>query len=332
MKKAWVGFVILEIILFAGFLWVYLYLRYMELEEIKEFKSEMEKGSQAPHPLRMIAFTKSEGDEIDVLFIMSLDSGNITKIKLPSSRFSLKCWSPNGRYIALSGPGERGLEDIWILDLQTKKFFQLTKTPLLREGDLTFSPDGKKIAFSLEGGPCHIFLMNVDGTNLTKIVEYAGGPVWSPDGKRLAFEANWGEHNQIYIMDMETGNITQVTREVYIEIHPEGPPYKVEVSTLTGKRILGGCMPVFSPNGQKLLFLNTHRGLFTLDLKTGELVLLTPPEEESFQPGTVSNLAWSSDGKIYFRRREKQEKDHFSLDLYFIYCMYEYVKNIMKIY
>jgi Tol biopolymer transport system component/DNA-binding CsgD family transcriptional regulator len=55
-------------------------------------------------------------------------------------------------------------------------------------GSVSWSPDGKKIAFSmlLEDGPA-IFILSLDSPRSPRFLTYGHSPSWSPDGKRIVF-------------------------------------------------------------------------------------------------------------------------------------------------
>jgi Tol biopolymer transport system component len=62
-------------------------------------------------------------------------------------------------------------------------------------GEVTWSPDGKRIAFSrarTPSGECpQLYVMRADGSHIRRLRHDGwcyGYPAWSPDGRRLAFE------------------------------------------------------------------------------------------------------------------------------------------------
>lgn len=116
-----------------------------------------------------------------------------------------------------------------------------------------WSPDGSQIAFSWAGA---LAVMNADGTNATRLPpdDNKGGrlrtdvgrPSWSPDGTRLAFSlfetqngrAVSGESN-IAILEIDTGEITQVTSLKGREINPDWSPDGQRILFDTGQNRAG---------------------------------------------------------------------------------------------
>lgn len=113
-----------------------------------------------------------------------------------------------------------------------------------------WSPDGKKLLYvkgSLADNKCRIWTCDPDGSNQTLISSGSGDfndidPRWSNDSSKIIFASDRsvvkGKHNyDIYIMDADGGNLTQLTTN----------------SSRDDK-------PVFAPDG-KTVFFRSNRGL-----------------------------------------------------------------------
>ena len=63
-------------------------------------------------------------------------------------------------------------------------------------------------------GNSEIYVMNVDGTGLTRLTDDPAVdvyPAWSPDGSRIAFTSTRDGHNNIYVMNADGTGVTQLT-------------------------------------------------------------------------------------------------------------------------
>ena len=95
-------------------------------------------------------------------------------------------WAPNGQFLTFSwvrkyGPGEPGASDIYIMDIASKQWVQLTHDG--GRNDFPYwSPDGRHIIFqSSRAGSLQMWTMLADGTN-QKQLTFAGAntqPNWS---------------------------------------------------------------------------------------------------------------------------------------------------------
>jgi len=91
--------------------------------------------------------------------------------------------------------------------------------PNSRVGDPTFSPDGKRIAYSqIATGTFNnyeVFVKTIATgvvTRLTNNGKHDGEPSWSPDGTRIAFSSDRSGRPQIWTMNSTTGgNLVRVT-------------------------------------------------------------------------------------------------------------------------
>jgi Tol biopolymer transport system component len=98
-------------------------------------------------------------------------------------------------------------------------------------GDPTFSPDGKKLAFTKEVADrlsvadpnLEVFGKSfADGTTarLTKSPGFDLAPTWSPDGSRIAFTSKRSGQFQIWTMNATGGALLRITHTTTVEAYP----------------------------------------------------------------------------------------------------------------
>jgi hypothetical protein len=94
-----------------------------------------------------------------------------------------------------------------------------TNTP--RPGPLelpAWSPDGSKIAYTLDGGR-ELWVVNADGTNTSRVALAADvsvqEPRWSPDGKRISFTSRTPgdllRASTVFVADVASGRLERVS-------------------------------------------------------------------------------------------------------------------------
>ncbi len=121
------------------------------------------------------------------LYIMDSDGSNVTRLT-DGGYVSAPSWSPNGQFLAFAwdrkyGPGAPGGRDIYVMEVATKKWIQLTHD----SGPCDFpswSPDGRHIVFANgpndRAGKMKIWTMLADGTQRHALTDSgADMPNWS---------------------------------------------------------------------------------------------------------------------------------------------------------
>ncbi len=133
-------------------------------------------------------------------------------------------WSPDGAQIAFAGV-KGGITDLYTVELATGEVRQLTND---RFADLQpdWSPDGSTIAFSTDRGPGTDFVRMTFSPMQLALYDVATGgvrtldvfddvkhinPAWAPDGESLYFISDRGGFNDVYRLDVATGDAFQVT-------------------------------------------------------------------------------------------------------------------------
>lgn len=77
---------------------------------------------------------------------------------------------------------------------------------------LDVSPDGKTIVFDLLGDLYTVPLAGGKATRVTKGLAFDGQPRYSPDGKKILFTSDRSGGENLWILDIATGDTTQVTK------------------------------------------------------------------------------------------------------------------------
>ncbi len=119
------------------------------------------------------------------IYTMDADGTNLQRLTDGGYAVS-PAWSPNGQFLAFSwirnyGPGEPGGQDIYLMDLSSKQWVQLTHSGG-RNDFPSWSADGRHIVYqSTRGGATHIWTMLADGSQPRQLTNSGSNtqPHWS---------------------------------------------------------------------------------------------------------------------------------------------------------
>lgn len=169
---------------------------------------------------RRIAYTRfSAGRGPIVLHDLATGSGAVVAGTEADLNFS-PSFSPDGRRLAFARAEESGATNVFTVDVAARCCLQrLTARGFSDNLSPTFSPDGRRLAFvSTRAGPPQIYVMSADGTDQELFTTFDFGatgpsfaPEWSPDGASVVFHREVSRSPQIFIHDVASGRVKQLT-------------------------------------------------------------------------------------------------------------------------
>jgi Tol biopolymer transport system component len=186
--------------------------------------------------------------------------------------------------------------DIYVVNLDGTGLTRLTDTPGY-DAEGSYSTDGGKIVFtSTRDGDPDLYIMDADGANVRQLTNqpgYDGGPFFSPDGKWVIFRSDRHKEHMLQLFAISsdglhevqlTDNLGEVNWCPYF--HPSGKyivwsradysrgrsPFNLFTMEIdsAGTTFRGGkvtqitdnqaadVLPVFSPDGKKLMWTSTR--------------------------------------------------------------------------
>src|SRR6185295_14543501 len=112
----------------------------------------------------------------------------------------------------------------------TNKFEYLVYGAFQGKKDLTWSPEGDKVAFfARRENERALLVYNAVRGDLERMISLPGvddelSPAWSPDGKRIAFEGNQGGRVDLFSYNLDTAEIKNLTQDEFFDGNPAWSP------------------------------------------------------------------------------------------------------------
>ena len=147
--------------------------------------------------------------------------------------------SPDGQYVAFLSEKDLFSVDLYMADARTgeviRKLSSANSDPhadALRYIDSsgTWSPDGSRFAYVVfAGGDQEINIVTTSDGKLRERIKPEGlgsiaNPAWSPDGRHIAFSGMKGGISNLYLWDLETGEMDQLTNDKFADLHATWSP------------------------------------------------------------------------------------------------------------
>ena len=218
-----------------------------------------------PKPAERMAFVAFKNGQWD-LYSINPDGSLPHRLTNTTFEETDPSYSPDGSKLAFASRRNNNW-DIYVLDLRTGQETRLTTNPHY-DGAPTWRPDGEAIAFeSYRNGSLDIWQVGLADDSapesLTPNTPESGefSPAYSPNGAAIAFAGWRAGSTDLYLLDTDSGEVTQLTDSRTAETRP-----------------------AWHPNGQTLAYVHDDKGdreIYSLDVEN-------PP----LDGGAVKHITW----------------------------------------
>ena len=226
-------------------------------------------------------------------------------------------FSPDGsRYVWFSSAESR--YSVWMGSLhglsEPRRILKGEATGKIEEfhyfrSNLSWFPDNRRVAFAAKtANGDRIHILDVDRRKIVRSIAPAGmSAIYeldvAPDGRSLVFAGQQGMRCDLFLMDMESENLTRITDDLYNDLQPRFTP--------DGQSVVFASERSRDPETKRRgLFANLNRDIFSLNLADGELT------QHTFEKKDCSFPQVDAKGQnLYYINSDGGVSNIFALDL-----------------
>lgn len=235
--------------------------------------------------------------------------------------------SPDGRVVAFLSERDLFTVDLFLADATTGEIIRKLRSAnsdphadALRfiDSSGSWSPDGERFVFvTFAGGANEMVIVFTRNGNVDRRIRVRAqgigevtNPAWSPDGRRIAFSGQKGGMVNLYLYDLETDELVQLTDDRHADLQATWSPdgrtlafvsdrgpetdwerlvyseFRIALMDVESREIrvldLFGNVkhsnPQFTPDGRGLFFISDQDGfsdIYRLELASGEIERVT---------------------------------------------------------
>lgn len=174
------------------------------------------------------------------IYTVNPDGSGLTRLSTSTDREQYPSWSADGSKIAFSVDNRGNPGSIGVMNADGSGRTIIYTDPADYIDEVSFSPDGSKIAFSTSGGPVVIGVVNADGTGRITIATGHSAPQWSPDGTKIGAVGPSG----IVLMNADGSGVTTIPSTT----NAESVCFSADGTKVTYSAVVSGVSQIFAAN------------------------------------------------------------------------------------